>query len=169
MTWGTAVYSWEHFQVWTQAVSYTNSVNRVSDSAVSSTHNHLTVTMFSFFRFENNTQEQPLAKFQSLATSHSRYQLIQKPVWGILLMRTADHTLEVQASRGRSPGPCPLPMTAVPTTTWDNAVSGLSQIKQWRELLTATYSNPLLSCFGEQNTPHLADKTPSIPALCFGN
>lgn len=84
------MFSWEHFQGWTQAVSYTVSVNRVADSAVSSTHNHHTVTVFSLFRFENNTQEQSLVMLQSLATSHSRYQLIQKLVQ--FLTRTAGHT-----------------------------------------------------------------------------
>lgn len=112
MTWGTSVFSWEHFQGWTQAVSYTSSVNRVADSAVSSTHNHHTVTVFSLFRFENNTQEQSLVMLQSLATSHSRYQLIQKLVQ--FLTRTAGHTWEVQAFRGWSPGPAPLRQQSQP-------------------------------------------------------
>lgn len=140
-------------------MSYTSSVNRAADSEVSSTHNHLSATLFSNLKGEDNTHMQFLVKFQSLVMTHSRHQLIQKPVqftpknWTL-----SSPTQEVQIFRARSPGSGPLPLTAVPITVWDKAISGLSQIKRWREVITATYSTPLWSCFGEQIAPHLADK-----------
>lgn len=169
MSWRTAWHSWEHFQVWTQVVSYTGSVNRVADSAVSSTYNHLTATLSSLFRSESNTQLQPSAKSQSLTTLHSRHQHIQKPVQFLPRDWTfPTHTWEVQVFRARGPGPGTLPLAAAPATTRDNAISSLSQIKQWRELLNATQSNPLLSCSAEQNTPYLSVNPPNTSALCFG-
>lgn len=157
------MHSWEHFQVWTQAVSQTSSANRASGPAASGTHDHLAVTLSSPGSCDSNTQVQALVKFPSLARSCSSSQLRQTPVQFLPRdCRLPGHTQEVQVSRARSPGSAPLPVTAVPATKPHTN-------QQWRKLLTATFCTPFWRCFGGQDTPHLTDKPPGISALCSGN
>lgn len=145
----------EHFQVWTRAVSSTSSVNRV---AVSSTRSHLTVTLSSLFMLESNSPVQALVRFRRPAvssTSTSSDRCLCSVCQG-----TADFQLMLEKFRFSVPGTSP-PSDSSPSQRNFVAFHRLSREE--------SSSLPLLSCFGEQNTPHLADKTPSISALSFGN
>lgn len=145
----------EHFQVWTQAVSSTSSVNRV---AVSSTHSHPTVTLSSFFRLESNTPVQALVRFLSpavCAPAPAQTEACAASAKGLQTSSSYSRSSSFQ-SRGRSP-----PSDSSPSHRNFMAFHRLS--------CEESSSLPLLSCFGEQNTPHPADKSPSISAPSFGN